>query len=337
MLPRSFRKLLHHKETMGPLWALLFCTSFFLPLVAAANVAEGQAKMDKYDSLQDETVYEASTFGEYQSTKLEFDEGKAAFFIQAVDVGENDEPILYVFSDFATPSFGFPYLEGSFISLPKNWEPQMGCYYQNFDSSRNDITSLGGTYSFAGKMELSLPHLSPLEAEHPIQNICLMVREMDSIATEDSGIACYDCSDGKRHRLKGLFGEKIKSDYKEENSSFSSYVQFMAAVPSTVAMLLVVFLSSLFLFVDKKNASIVGFYGRNRGKNFLDSLLDWGLIIVAPIVLGLAGYLLVSTIMGLPSNGGLAFWILAISLLLCLLFSLIENRIKGGARCRNNL
>ena len=293
--------------------------------------------MDKYDSLQDETVYEASTFGEYQSTKLEFDEDKAAFFIQAVDVGENDEPILYVFSDFATPSFGFPYLEGSFISLPKNWEPQMGCYYQNFDSSRNDITSLGGTYSFAGKMELSLPHLNPLEAEHPIQNICLMVREMDSIATEDSGIACYDCSDGKRHRLKGLFGEKIKSDYKEENSSFSSYVQFMAAVPSTVAMLLVVFLSSLFLFVDKKNASTVGFYGRNRGKNFLDSLLDWGLIIVAPIVLGLAGYLLVSTIMGLPSNGGLAFWIFAISLLLCLLFSLIENRIKGGARCRNNL
>ena len=159
MLPKIIRKILTHKGTVLPLWALLFSTIFILPLASSLSATDGLARMNKYDALDDEFSYCSTTMEDLRHFKASYPEAEEASFRQAIDLDGDGAPTLYVTSSFEDPSYGFPYVDGAYIRIPKGLEFAEGHYYSNHPTLTGQISQGGKTYDFGGTMHFDIPQM----------------------------------------------------------------------------------------------------------------------------------------------------------------------------------
>ncbi|MBP5091925.1 MAG: hypothetical protein J6328_05155 [Bacilli bacterium] len=298
--------------------------------------------MNKYDALDDEFSYCSTTMEDLRHFKASYPKAEEASFWQAIDLDGDGAPTLYVTSSFEDPSYGFPYVDGAYIRIPKGLEFAEGHYYSNHPTLTGQISQGGKTYDFGGTMHFDIPHLSPFEEEPLIGRIVLLVSSLDDLPDLEEISLCFETSvvsksDYRFLQLAKNTGKSIKAEYQNEVSSFAGYVQYMSLMPSIVTFSVVIILSAILLFEGRRDAAIASFYARNRFINYLSLLTNWLVIIGAPLILGLIGYGIVSSALRLFISGTLLKGLLSAFGVISLVFSYIENRAMGKNLCRNTL
>lgn len=233
---------------------------------------------------------------------------------------------LFVVSDFAAPSLGFPYLEDAYVALEAR-ELQQGRFYANFVPESPSYCFEETDFLFGGRLSCSLPYLDPLQEKHPIERLALLVAPASSLTGRGSLPCAFSPRSAEEKRLfpSQSFGAAKKDAYRAECASFLRYVDAMGLFPLLAGSAALLLLGAFAFASFREERKTMRRYARSSAFRFFEDFKLYGTLFLLPSLLGLALFFAIASALGYPFSYPMIGSVLAINALFAVAFPL------GGA------